>query len=120
MIDRTRRQFVTDLGLAALAVSAGSALVNTKEAMAKDKPASGGGPPGPTPLEVHSVAPDTQAITTFFPLPTLGLVPVSSFLIRGQQPVLIDTNLAMLSDGFMDKLRGLVGVAVFDLVQQNH
>lgn len=110
MTDRTRRQFVSDLGMAALVFSAGSALVNAKQAMAVEDQAEGGGPPGPTPLEAHSVAPDTQAITTFFPLPTLGLVPVNAFLIRGSQPVLIDTNLAMLSDAFMEKLRGLIDI----------
>lgn len=110
MTDGTRRQFVSDLGMAALAFSAGSALLNAKQAMAVGDQPEGGGPPGPTPLEVHSVAPDTQAITTYFPLPTLGLVPVSAFLIRGEQPVLIDTNLAMLSDTFMGTLRGLIDI----------
>ena len=112
MTDKSRRQFLRDMGATALAVSAGSGLAGaTGLAQAAEQgnagPAAGGDGPG---LEVRSVAPDVEAITSYVPLPSLGLVPVSAFLIRSAEPVLVDTGLAATRAGFMEKLRGMIAL----------
>lgn len=107
MVDITRRQLLKDLGAAAVVASAGSALTGLAgSAEAQDQSDSGGGPG----LDVRPVAPDTEAITSYVPLPSLGLVPVSAFLIRSAQPVLVDTGLAHTREGFMEKLRGMIAL----------
>lgn len=56
----------------------------------------------------RTVAPDTEAIASFFPIPTLGMVPVNAFLIRARQPVLIDTGVPALRTEFLRHLRSLI------------
>jgi glyoxylase-like metal-dependent hydrolase (beta-lactamase superfamily II) len=112
MTDKTRRQFLRDMGATALAVSAGSGLAGTASlAEADDQgsagPAASGGGPA---LEVRSAAPDVEALTAYVPLPSLGLVPVSAFLIRSAQPVLVDTGLAAMRAEFMEQLRGMIAL----------
>ena len=62
----------------------------------------------PTMFEPRSVAPDTEALVSYFPLPGYGILPINAFLIRGEQPILVDTGLASLSDTFMQNLRSLI------------
>jgi glyoxylase-like metal-dependent hydrolase (beta-lactamase superfamily II) len=40
----------------------------------------------------------------------LGIVPVSAFLIRSAQPVLVDTGLGDMREEFMEKLRGMIAL----------
>ncbi len=62
----------------------------------------------PIMLESRSVAPDTEAIISYAPIPGYGILPVNAFLINGEQPILVDTGLASLSDAFMQNLRSLI------------
>ncbi|MBX3473388.1 MAG: MBL fold metallo-hydrolase [Planctomycetes bacterium] len=57
--------------------------------------------------EAAQVSDDTFRLAAFTPLPGLGLLPVNAFLIRGAEPVLVDTGLAGQRDSF---LRALVSV----------
>ncbi len=58
----------------------------------------------PTMLEPRTVAQDTEAFLSFLPLPTLGLLPANSFLIRSAEPVLVDTNMAPVADEYVKGL----------------
>jgi glyoxylase-like metal-dependent hydrolase (beta-lactamase superfamily II) len=64
----------------------------------------------PTMFEPRSVAPDTEALISYVPLPGLGILPANAFLIRGAQPVLVDTGLIGLRDEFMQNLRSLISL----------
>lgn len=64
----------------------------------------------PTMFEPRSVAPDTEALVSYVPLPGLGILPANAFLIRSAQPVLVDTGLIGLRDEFMQNLRSLISL----------
>jgi glyoxylase-like metal-dependent hydrolase (beta-lactamase superfamily II) len=70
---------------------------------------AGSGPDGPA-LSVRPVAPDTESITSYAPIPGFGMLPASAFLIRSSEPVLVDTGMAQVRDGFMEKLRGMIAL----------
>jgi hypothetical protein len=64
----------------------------------------------PTMFETLSVATDTESIVSYFPIPGYGMLPINAFLIRADQPVLVDTGLGSLKDAFMRNLRSLIGL----------
>jgi flavorubredoxin len=59
----------------------------------------------------RAVGTDTHLLTSYVPLPGLGVLPVNAFLIRAREPVLVDTGLAALRDDFMPALRQLIDPA---------
>ena len=65
----------------------------------------------PTLLDPRTVAEDTTAINAWFPLPGLGILPINAFIVRAQQPVLVDTGLAMMGEAFRDQLYNLIDPA---------
>jgi glyoxylase-like metal-dependent hydrolase (beta-lactamase superfamily II) len=112
MTDETRRQFLRDLGTATLAVSAVSGLAgaaSAAEAGDQKEAVPAQSESGPA-LTVRTVAPDTEALTTYVELPSLGQLPVSAFLIRSAQPVLVDTGLAHMRENFMESLRRTIAL----------
>lgn len=54
------------------------------------------------------VTEDTFRIATHLPIPGLGVLPVNSFLIRSREPVLIDTGVVALGEGFFDRISALI------------
>jgi glyoxylase-like metal-dependent hydrolase (beta-lactamase superfamily II) len=52
----------------------------------------------------HRVSDDVSALTTYLPVPGLGVLPVASFVIKGSEPILIDTGVAADRAGFLDAL----------------
>jgi len=62
----------------------------------------------PTMFSPRRVTVDTHAIISWYPLPGAGILPVNSFLIRGEQPVLIDTGVSVLRSDFLRTLGTLV------------
>lgn len=63
---------------------------------------------GPTMAELQRVAADTYQLGAWLPVPEQGLLAANSYLIRGRQPVLIDTGLAALRDDYIRQLREVV------------
>lgn len=59
---------------------------------------------GPAMLAPRAVAPDTVMLPSYMPVPGFGVLPVNAFVIRGREPVLIDTGLAALRDDFVAAL----------------
>lgn len=59
-------------------------------------------------METYKVTDDTYVIGSFEPVPGFGLLPINAFLIKGAQPVLIDTHGLTWRDDFMAKLRSLI------------
>lgn len=62
----------------------------------------------PTLVGTSQVAADTHEITSFMPVADQGVIAVNAFLIRGRQPVLVDTGLAALRSDFIAALETLI------------
>lgn len=58
----------------------------------------------PTMIGAHQVAPDTTSLSSYFPLPGLGILPVNAFVIKAAEPVLVDTGLSALREPFLEAL----------------
>ena len=56
----------------------------------------------------RSIGPDISVLGSYYPIPGAGILPVNAFLIRGQQPVLVDTGVAVLRDDFLTALKSLI------------
>ena len=59
-------------------------------------------------ITTSQAAPDIDVITSNFPVPGMGLVPINAFVIHGAEPVLVDTGTVVESDEFMAALRGVI------------
>lgn len=55
-------------------------------------------------FETKTTRPDTEVLVSYIPVPGFGVLPVNSFLIRSDEPVLIDTGLASLGEGWIEAL----------------
>jgi glyoxylase-like metal-dependent hydrolase (beta-lactamase superfamily II) len=62
----------------------------------------------PTLFTPFQATPDITVLPSYFPIPGLGLLPVNSFVLRAVEPVLVDTGLASLGDGFMKNLSSVI------------
>lgn len=65
----------------------------------------------PAQLASREVGADTHSIPAYVPLPGLGVLPVNAYLVRAREPMLIDTGIAALREGFMGALRSLIDPA---------
>lgn len=65
----------------------------------------------PTVLEPQRVADDTHVITTWLPLPGLGMLPANAFLIQAREPVLVDAGVAALGEAAFDRVSSLIDPA---------
>lgn len=65
----------------------------------------------PTMIGAQEIAPDLYELAAYLPVPGQGVLPVNAFVVRGEQPMLIDTGLAALHDDFMDALGGVIAAA---------
>lgn len=65
----------------------------------------------PAMMNPAAVAPETFVLPAWFPIHGLGILPMSSFLIRGRRPVLIDSGPAMLAGDLLRYLETLIDPA---------
>ncbi|PLX80884.1 MAG: MBL fold metallo-hydrolase [Desulfuromonas sp.] len=56
----------------------------------------------------RQLLPDTHTLPAHFPVPGAGFLPVNAFVIKAQEPVLIDTGMAIDSDGFIESLEAVI------------
>jgi len=59
-------------------------------------------------LNTYKAAPDIEVLTSNCPIPGYGLVPINAFVIKGSEPVLVDTGTVVESEEFMDALRAVI------------
>ena len=59
-------------------------------------------------ITTYKAAPDIDVVTTNFPVPGLGLVPINAFVLHGAEPVLVDTGTVVQSEEFMAALRSVI------------
>jgi glyoxylase-like metal-dependent hydrolase (beta-lactamase superfamily II) len=62
----------------------------------------------PTMIEPRRVAPDTDMLSVYLPVPGLGILPANAFLIRAAEPVLVDTGVLALGEAFFDQVCSLI------------
>jgi flavorubredoxin len=74
----------------------------------------------PKMFDPRQIAPETFLLPAYVPLPTLGVLPVNAFLIRGRQPILIDTGLPAVADRFFDALSALIDPADIEWLWLTH
>jgi flavorubredoxin len=59
-------------------------------------------------LESRNVTQDTTIINSYMPVPGFGVLPVNAFVIRAEEPALIDTGLTALRSDFMRELNSVI------------
>lgn len=68
----------------------------------------------------YKAAPDIEVLTSNFPIPGYGLVPINAFVIKGSEPVLVDTGAGVESEGFMSALRSVIDPADLKFIWLTH
>ncbi len=68
----------------------------------------------------YKVAPDIEVLTSDFPIPGYGLVPINAFVIKGSEPVLVDTGAVIQSGEFMSALRSVIDPADLKWIWLTH
>jgi len=56
-------------------------------------------------LQINS---ETTVFTSILPIPGVGVLPINAFLIKGEQPVLIDTGMFPEHDAFLEALGSVI------------
>jgi flavorubredoxin len=56
----------------------------------------------------YKAAPDIEVLASSVPIPGYGLVPVNAFVIKGSEPVLVDTGTVAGTGEFMTALRSVI------------
>jgi flavorubredoxin len=68
----------------------------------------------------YEAAPDIEVLTTNFPIPGYGIVPINAFVIKGSEPILVDTGSVVESADFMTALRSVIDPAELKWVWLTH
>lgn len=71
-------------------------------------------------VDFYKAAPEIEVLTSNFPIPGYGLVPINAFVIKGSEPVLVDTGAAVHSEGFMAALRSVIDPADLKWIWLTH
>ncbi len=59
-------------------------------------------------VDTYTAAQDIEVLTTPYPIPGLGLIPVNAFLLKGSEPLLVDTGIHIERPEFMSTLKSLI------------
>ena len=59
-------------------------------------------------MRSYAATPDVDVITSDFPIPGYGVIPVNAFVLQGREPLLVDTGAGVEADEFMQVLRSVV------------
>jgi flavorubredoxin len=62
-------------------------------------------------METYKAATDIEVITSNFPLPGFGFVPINAFVMKGTEPILVDTGAGVQSAEFMHVLQSVIDPA---------
>lgn len=74
----------------------------------------------PALMPSRRVGSDTDLLPAWVPLPGLGVLPINAYVIHAREPVLVDTGIAALRDGFLEALRALVDPAALRWIWITH
>lgn len=67
----------------------------------------------------YQAAPDVHVLPTNVPLPGIGVLPVNAYLLRAEEPVLIDAGIGA-EEGFIDALSSLIDLNTLKWVWLTH
>jgi flavorubredoxin len=59
-------------------------------------------------VNTYTATTDIEVITSDVTIPGLGLIPVNAFVIKGSEPILVDTGTVIDRDAYMDGLRSVI------------
>ena len=62
----------------------------------------------PTIFEPFQMGPDINVLPAYFPIPSMGFLPVNAFVIKAKEPVLVDTGMGIESEEFMKALESII------------
>jgi flavorubredoxin len=62
-------------------------------------------------IKSYGAATDIEVLTSDFPIPGYGFVPINAFVIKGSEPILVDTGSVVESGEFMEGLRSVIDPA---------
>lgn len=71
-------------------------------------------------INSYTAAPDIEVLTSNFPIPGYGLVPINAFVLKGSEPILVDTGAVVESEEFMTALRSVIDPADLKLIWLTH
>jgi flavorubredoxin len=63
---------------------------------------------------------DTEVLTSSYFVPGYGLVPINAFLLRAEQPVLVDTGAPYLASAYLAALRSIVALDEIEWIWLTH
>jgi flavorubredoxin len=62
-------------------------------------------------MQTYAATPDIEVITSDIPIPGFGLIPVNAFVVKGDEPLLVDTGAVIETDAFMTALESVIDPA---------
>jgi flavorubredoxin len=62
-------------------------------------------------IRSYEAAPDIEVIASDFPIPSLGFVPINAFVLKGSEPLLVDTGSVVESAQFLTVVRSIIDPA---------
>lgn len=68
----------------------------------------------------YSAAPEIDVLTSNVPIPGLGVVPINAFVLKGPEPILVDTGSPVQSSEFMHALRAVIDPADLKWIWLTH
>lgn len=71
-------------------------------------------------MQTYTVAPDIEILTTPFPIPGFGVIPINAFVLKGSEPVLVDTGPVVHADDFMATLQSVIDPAELRWIWLTH
>jgi flavorubredoxin len=76
--------------------------------------------PAPSLERARRISGNWSVLPGWLPVPGLGVLPVNAFLLKGAEPMLVDTGLAAVSDGFLKTLAAEIDPEDLRLIWLSH
>ena len=71
-------------------------------------------------LTTYKASADIDVLTSSFPVPGFGLIPINAFVLHGPEPVLVDTGAVVQSEEFMAALRTVIDPSTLKWIWLTH
>ncbi|MET0909250.1 MAG: MBL fold metallo-hydrolase [Ilumatobacteraceae bacterium] len=71
-------------------------------------------------ITTYTAAPGIDVLTSSFPIPGFGFVPINAFVLHGPEPLLVDTGAVVEREEFMTALRSVIDPADLKWIWLTH
>ncbi len=71
-------------------------------------------------ISSYKAASDIEVVTSSFPIPGMGFVPINAFVLKGPEPILVDTGSVVDSAEFLPALRSVIDPADLKWIWLTH